>query len=122
MLCAHISLVVQVAGLFVLIFFWLAGSALVEFLHWPIPGSVMGIIGLWIALVLNGGVPEWLKKPGTMLISNMTLLFVPAGVGLINHWDRMTEHGIAIVVIITASTLLTAVLMILVFKLLRVKL
>ncbi|TCS40406.1 holin-like protein [Reinekea marinisedimentorum] len=122
MLCAGFSWVVSVAGIFVLILFWLGGSALVEFLNWPIPGSVMGLMGLWVALVINGGVPEWLKKPSSLLIRNMTLLFVPAGVGLINHWDRLTEHGLAMVVIITASTLLTVVLMILIFKLFRVKL
>lgn len=104
-------------GLFVLIAFWLAGSALVEWLGWPIPGSVVGLLGLWVALVLNRGVPDWLKQPSSLLIRYLTLLFVPAGVGLINHWDRLMTHGLEMVMIIAASTLLASVAMVVIFKL-----
>ncbi|ATX78094.1 CidA/LrgA family protein [Reinekea sp.] len=103
-------------GIFVLLLFWLLGSALVAVLAWPIPGSVVGLLGLWLALVVNGGVPDWLKKPSSLLIRYLTLLFVPAGVGLIDHWDRLMSHGIAMLVIIAISSVLTAVVMVLIFR------
>lgn len=108
-------------GIFVLITFWLAGSALVDWLGWPIPGSVVGLLGLWIALVLNGGVPKWLKQPSSLLIRYLTLLFVPAGVGLIEHWDRLMEFGVEMLIIIAVSSTITAVAMILIFKAARVR-
>jgi holin-like protein len=105
-----------VLGIFVLLLCWLLGSALVAVLGWPIPGSVVGLLGLWLALVINGGVPDWLKKPSGLLIRYLTLLFVPAGVGLIDHWDRLMSHGAAMLVIIAISSVLTAVVMVLIFK------
>lgn len=108
-------------GILVLLLFWLGGSALVEWLHWPIPGSVVGLLGLWIALILYGGVPEWLKQPSGLLIRYLTLLFVPAGVGLIQHWDRLTTHGVAMLVVIALSTLLTTCVMVFIFKTAKVK-
>ncbi|MDO7644944.1 MAG: CidA/LrgA family protein [Reinekea forsetii] len=99
-----------------LLLFWLLGSALVAVLAWPIPGSVVGLLGLWLALVINGSVPDWLQKPSSLLIRYLTLLFVPAGVGLIDHWDRLMSHGIAMLVIIAISSVLTAVVMVLIFR------
>ncbi|MDO7673899.1 MAG: CidA/LrgA family protein [Reinekea forsetii] len=99
-----------------LLLFWLLGSALVAVLAWPIPGSVVGLLGLWLALVINGGVPDWLKKPSSLLIRYLTLLFVPAGVGLIDHWDRLLSHGMAMLVIIAISSVLSAVIIVLIFK------
>ncbi len=104
-------------GIFVLIAYWFAGTALVTWLGWPIPGSVVGLLGLWITLILYGHVPEWLKLPANLLLRYLTLLFVPAGVGLINHWALMTEYGLYIVGIIAASSFLAAISMIAVFKL-----
>lgn len=108
-------------GIFVLILFWLGGTVLVDWLGWPIPGSVVGLLGLWCVLIINGGVPKWLKQPSNLLIRYLTLLFVPAGVGLILHWDRLMTHGLAMLTIITVSTLAAALLMVAVFKLARVK-
>ena len=103
-------------GMFVLITFWLGGSALVQWLGWPIPGSVVGLLALWIALVLHGGVPAWLKQPSSLLIRYLTLLFVPAGVGLVEHWDTLMHQGLAMLAVIAASTLLAALAMIAIFK------
>ncbi|MEJ2075912.1 MAG: CidA/LrgA family protein [Reinekea sp.] len=108
-----------VFGIFVLIAFWFAGSALAGWLHWPIPGSVVGLLGLWLVLVINGGVPDWLKQPSNLLLRYLTLLFVPAGVGLINHWALLTHYGVHIVIIIAVSTVLPAIVMIAIFKLMR---
>jgi holin-like protein len=108
-------------GIFVLIAFWLAGSALVEWLNWPIPGSVVGLLFLWVALVINRGVPDWLKQPSSLLIRYLTLLFVPAGVGLIQHWQRLKDFGLEMLIIITVSSFLAALGMIVVFKLSKAK-
>ena len=104
-------------GIFVLIAFWLAGTALVTWLQWPIPGNVVGLLLLWLVLVLNKGVPDWLKQPSDLLLRYLTLLFVPAGVGLIQHWSLLTHYGLQIVLIISTSSLLAALAMVAIFKL-----
>ncbi|MBU2863377.1 CidA/LrgA family protein [Reinekea forsetii] len=107
-----------VFGLFVLLLYWFLGSAFVAWVGWPIPGSVVGLMGLWLTLVIYGGVPNWLKLPSNLLIRYLTLMFVPAGVGLIEHLGRLYNLGVAMFVIIAVSTLLTVLAMALVFKLL----
>jgi holin-like protein len=108
-------------GIFVLILFWFAGSAFVEWFGLPIPGSVVGLLALWLVLVVHGGVPDWLKQPSSLLIRYLTLLFVPAGVGLIEHWTRLQDYGLEMLAIIAGSSLLAAVLMVAIFKLARTK-
>lgn len=108
-------------GIFVLIGFWLLGSAFVEWVNWPIPGSVVGLLGLWVALVINGGVPSWLKQPSSLLIRYLTLLFVPAGVGLVEHWARLQGYGLQMLAIIAVSSLLACLAMIVIFKVSRTK-
>jgi holin-like protein len=110
-----------VFGLFVLLLYWFLGSALVAWAGWPVPGSVIGLIGLWVTLVIYGSVPNWLKLPSGLLIRYLTLLFVPAGVGLIEHLDLLHSKGIEIVVIIALSSLLTAFAMGFIFKLMGKK-
>lgn len=108
-------------GFFVLCLFWLLGMAISEFFSLPIPGSVIGLIGLWVALVFYGQVPSWLKQPASLLLRYLTLLFVPAGVGLMLHWDRLMASGFAMLIIITVSTIAAATVMTAVFKAFRGK-
>lgn len=109
-------------GLCVLIGFWWAGSALVEWLAWPIPGSVVGLLGLWLVISIQGRVPAWLQQPSSLLLRYLTLLYVPAGVGIITHWERLQAYGLGILGAVILSSVLTALAMIALFKLLRVKL
>jgi putative effector of murein hydrolase LrgA (UPF0299 family) len=41
------------------------------------------------------------------LLANLSLLFIPAGVGVVQKLDLLAEHGIAIVVILAISVVLT---------------
>ncbi|WP_428244177.1 CidA/LrgA family protein [Gynuella sp.] len=103
-------------GFFILLAYWLAGEYLVYLFAWPIPGSVVGLLALWLTLVALQRVPDSLKNTSSTLLRYLTLLFVPAGVGLIEHWPLLMRSGIWILLIITASTLFTATAMIIIFK------
>jgi putative effector of murein hydrolase LrgA (UPF0299 family) len=50
------------------------------------------------------------------LISHLALLFVPAAVGIVQHGRRLSEEGVAILVSLVISTLLTLVVTVLVFR------
>ena len=67
----------------------LVGEALVRALAVPVPGPVAGMAGLLLALVLR---PAWLaalKPTTTTLLQHLSLLFVPAGVGVMLHLQRL---------------------------------
>jgi holin-like protein len=94
---------------------WL-GEWLMRWLSWPIPGPVAGMVILLGALLLWGKVPVWLRTPSEGLLSILVLLFVPAGVGLIQHLGLLGAAGPLIVAVVLASTLLTLVVSLWVFQ------
>ena len=82
----------------------LIGEALVRTLAVPVPGPVVGMAGLLLALVLR---PAWLAalNPTTAtLLQHLSLLFVPAGVGVMLHLQRLGQEALAIGVALVLST------------------
>src|SRR5258706_1519664 len=73
----------------VLVVCQLAGEAIAAFTHLPIPGPVCGMAILFGAFVWNGSLPEGLGKPADALLSNLSLLFVPAGAGVMLHFKLL---------------------------------
>ena len=91
----------------VLIVCQLAGEAFVAYTHVPIPGPVCGMALLFGALVWNGRVPDDLGKTADGLLSNLSLLFVPAGAGVMLHFKLLAGDWLPLCAALIASTLLT---------------
>jgi holin-like protein len=85
----------------------LAGEVLVKAVHLPIPGPVCGMALLFCGLVLYGGVPDGLGKVADALLTNLSLLFVPAGVGVMLHFDLLAGNWLPLTAGLLISTLLT---------------
>lgn len=66
----------------ILLLFQLLGETLVGLTGIPIPGPVIGMLLLWIALHIKNGASSELSQLSQNLISHLSLLFLPAGVGL----------------------------------------
>ncbi len=111
----------MVLGFFILIAYWLTGEALSQWIGWPIPGNVVGLVLLWVTLTVYKKVPKALSEASSGLLRYLTLLFVPAGVGLIEHWDRLMSNGLWMLLVIAVSTVAAALAMIGLFKLFRVE-
>lgn len=68
-----------------------------------IPGSVIGMILLFIALHFN-----WLKlsqvdEVGTWLTDNMAIFFIPAGVGLMTNFDLLADVWLQLLIIMVVT-------------------
>ncbi len=85
----------------------LAGEFLVSALDVPFPGPVAGMILLFVFLSVRGGVPEDLGNVAGALLNNLSLLFVPAGVGVMVHFELLGADALPISVALVVSTLLT---------------
>lgn len=84
----------------------LAGSALSTRFHWPVPGSVVGML-LVLALLYSGLVRvEWVDAGAAFLLSEMLLFFVPAAVGVVQYGHLLAASGLRILLVIGLSTLL----------------
>jgi len=73
----------------------------------PVPGPVLGMILLFLTLILRKGSGESLDSASSALLSHLSLLFVPAGVGMMVHFDRIANEWLPISVALVLSTVLT---------------
>jgi holin-like protein len=69
-----------------------------------LPASLYGMIIYAIFLQLNWFNATRVAKTNQWLVRNMGVCFVPAGIGIINHFELIKQHGIALVAIIFFST------------------
>lgn len=85
----------------------LLGELLVVGTGIPLPGPVVGMALLFGGLLLRGGIPEGLGRTGDALLENLSLLFVPAGVGVMTHLSLLENEWLPISLALIVSTLLT---------------
>ena len=85
----------------------LAGEMMVTALRLPLPGPVLGMVLLFVFLLWKGGVPQELARVGDALLSTLSLLFVPAGVGVMAHFTLLRQDWFPLSVAIIGSTLVT---------------
>ncbi|MCC7327491.1 MAG: CidA/LrgA family protein [Burkholderiales bacterium] len=96
----------MLAGLTWLLVFQSAGEALVRLAGVPIPGPVAGMALLTVALLVRGGAPAAMSVAADGLARHLSLLFVPAGVGVMLHAARLASEWLPIVVALGVSTVL----------------
>jgi holin-like protein len=85
----------------------LAGEALVRLLGLAVPGPVIGMVLLFAVLWFRGSAPPALSETAGGILKNLSLLFVPAAVGIIQHAGRIRAEWLAIAAALIVSTLLT---------------
>ncbi len=93
-----------------ILIFQLIGESLVFIGKWPVPGPVVGMGLLFLALLLRRGIPEALDTSATALLAHLSLFFVPAGVGVMLHVDKLAGDWLAIAVSLLFGTLITLAL------------
>ena len=100
----------MVQGFLILLLCQLAGEWLMVWLGIPIPGPVAGMLILLIGLMIYGKVPDFLRVPAEGLIRHLSLLFIPAGVGLMVFAQLLAQYWLLVVLSLLVSTLLTLIL------------
>jgi holin-like protein len=96
----------MLAYLTLLLICQLVGEAIVLAVGLPVPGAVAGMALLFAGLMVRGALPEELATTSDALVGHLSLLFVPAGVGVMLHADLLRRDGAAILVALVVSTLL----------------
>ena len=93
-------------GLTLLLACQLAGQALAQLAHLPLPGPLAGLILLFGWCAIQGGVPDSVDQAGSALLRNFGLFFVPAGVGIITQLDVLGRNWFAMSIALGVSALL----------------
>ncbi|MGM0541364.1 MAG: CidA/LrgA family protein [Pseudomonadota bacterium] len=109
----------------ILLVYQLVGELIVLTLDLPVPGPVVGMILLLLNLIIKPPFAIQLEAPTGLLLSHLSLLFIPAGVGVMVHLARLQQEWLAISVALIISTILgllvTAWSMMAIYKLLNWK-
>jgi holin-like protein len=71
-----------------LLVFQLVGEVISQVLGLPIPGPVVGMLLLFLALHVRSAMVERLRETAQNILQHLSLLFVPAGVGVMLHLRR----------------------------------
>jgi len=96
----------MLGALATLLVYQLIGEVLVLALALPLPGPVVGMLLLFVSLWAKGAIPEKLRDTANGLLQHLSLLFVPAGVGVMVHFARVSGEWLPLVVAVLASTAL----------------
>ena len=91
-------------GFLVLLAFLFAGNWIADAARLPLPGSVVGMLMLAAALRLRWIPERAVRSAAELLIRNMALLFVPAGVGVMAYAGLLRREWLPIVAAGAAST------------------
>ena len=85
----------------------LAGELVSAWAGLPVPGPVIGMVLLFVYLTVRGGISDNIAVTADGLLKHLSLLFVPAGVGVMLHFKLLGEDWLAVAVALIASTLAT---------------
>jgi holin-like protein len=82
---------------FLIIFLFLAiGKVLSAQLPIVFPGSIIGLIFLFLGLTTRLIKIEWVLVSANFILKYMVILFIPLSVGLINYFDLLLDNWLVI--------------------------
>lgn len=96
----------MLAAFAVLLLFQCLGEGLVFVLHLPLPGPVAGMLLLMVALIALPQLQALVEQAANTLLSHLSLLFVPAGVGIVVAAGSASGRWIAVLASLLVSTVL----------------
>lgn len=86
--------------LFFIFGFSLLGEAITSVFKLSIPGPIIGMILLFLAFEFKLLKTNDVSTAGEFLLNNMTILFLPAGVGILDKWVMISNYWAQILIII----------------------
>ena len=81
----------------------LIGEGISYLFHLPIPGSIIGLIFLFLALQFKMLRLRHVSMVGNFLLANMTILFLPPAVGIMDKFHVIAPYLLPIVLIIVGA-------------------
>lgn len=83
------------------------GDSITSLFQLPIPGSIIGLVGLFLALQFKIVKLERIETVGNWLKNNLAFLFVPPTVGIMAYFDVLKTSWLDILIVLMVSTLVT---------------
>jgi putative effector of murein hydrolase LrgA (UPF0299 family) len=99
----------------------LLGEVVARGLGLPVPGPVIGMAAmlgvLWLRDRFSPPVLAGVEPAGRFLLAHLSLLFVPAGVGVVGNLEVLAGAWLALAAALVVSTVLTLIVSVVTFRL-----
>lgn len=103
-----------------ILIFSLIGEFVSSAINLPIPGSVIGMIILFIFLELKLIHMKKFERVGEFLLDNLGILFVPAGVGIMVKFDFIKEIWLSFFIIAIITTIISLIVTVKVVEFIKI--
>lgn len=104
----HIIRVIAQIG--ILTIYYLIGDLIVRKTGLIIPGSIIGLVLLWLSLYFKVLPTKFIQEGVSFLLAFLTLFFIPSTVAVINYPELLTKTGLLFMLAVIISTIFTLVL------------
>ncbi|MGN7385992.1 CidA/LrgA family protein [Sporosarcina sp. SAFN-015] len=97
-------IVLQICILYV---FSYIGNVIQNFFHLIIPGSIIGLLLLFICLCMKIVPVKWIETGAGFVLSVLVLFFIPTTVDIMNYPSLLSFHGALFVLAVLFSTIIS---------------
>ncbi len=95
------------SGWLIIVACYLVGEFLVLVTDAPVPGALIGLIILLAGLLLQQRPVVAVSRGAQPMLSHMSVLFVPAVIGVGLFWDTVTANALGIVLALLVTTVIS---------------
>lgn len=96
----------MVKGIFIILLFYFIGECISYLIHGFIPGSIIGMMLLFLSLYLKVIHPQDVDTTANAITKNMAIFFIPSGAGLMTSFGILTKFWASIIITCSISTIL----------------
>ena len=106
----------MLAALATLLVCQLIGEVTVRALSVPLPGPVLGMALLFVLMVTRAPIAKDIDLTAGTLLKHLSLLFVPAGVGVVQNLAVLGREGVRLILVVVLATVITLAVTALTFE------
>ena len=99
----------------------LVGEGISSVFHLPVPGSIIGLVLLFLALQFKLLRPRHISMVGNFLLANMTILFLPPAVGIMDKFQVIAPYLLPIILIVLGAIVLNVCVIAVVVQLIKTR-
>ncbi|WP_165020374.1 CidA/LrgA family protein [Dysgonomonas sp. ZJ279] len=96
----------MVKGIFIVLLFYFVGQCLSYLINGFVPGSIIGMILLFLSLYFKAISPDSVRDIANAFTRNMAIFFIPAGAGLLGSYGIISQFWMSILIVCSISTIL----------------
>ena len=97
------------------------GEGISSVFHLPVPGSIIGLVLLFLALQFKLLRLRHISMVGNFLLANMTILFLPPAVGIMDKFQVIAPYLLPIILIVLGAIVLNVCVIAVVVQLIKTR-